>query len=48
MMYRALLHSETAMWPFVRIGGLDPTNNSAEREVRTGMLYLLPIDQIPA
>jgi transposase len=38
-MCRALLRVEAAMWTFVRIEGVEPTNNDAEREVRHGVLY---------
>lgn len=34
-----LLRSSEAMWTFVRVDGLEPTNNSAERAVRHGVLY---------
>ena len=34
-----LLKSSEAMWTFVRVEGLEPTNNSAERSVRHGVIY---------
>ena len=34
-----LLKSAEAMWTFVRIEGLEPTNNSGERAVRHGVIY---------
>lgn len=34
-----LLKSSEAMWTFVRVEGLEPTNNAAERAVRHGVLY---------
>ncbi len=33
-----LLKTEVAMWTFVRVEGVEPTNNSAERAVRHGVL----------
>jgi transposase len=34
-----LLKSSEAMWTFVRVEGLEPTNNSAERAVRHGVIF---------
>ncbi len=34
-----LLKSSKALWTFVRVEGLEPTNNSAERAVRHGVIY---------
>jgi transposase len=34
-----LLNSSEAMWTFVRVEGVEPTNNSAERAVRHGVIY---------
>jgi transposase len=34
-----LLKSSEAMWTFVRLEGVEPTNNSAERAVRHGVIY---------
>ena len=34
-----LLKSSEAMWTFVRIEGVEPTNNSGERAVRHGVIY---------
>jgi transposase len=34
-----LLKSKVAMWTFVDIEGVEPTNNSAERAVRPGVIY---------
>ena len=31
---RELLAREAALWTFVRVAGLDPTNNAAERQLR--------------
>lgn len=34
-----LLKSSEAMWTFVRVEGVEPTNNSGERAVRPGVIY---------
>jgi transposase len=34
-----LLKSSEAMWTFVRVEGVEPTNNSGERAVRHGVIY---------
>jgi transposase len=34
-----LLKSSEAMWTFVRVDGVEPTNNSGERAVRHGVIY---------
>lgn len=34
-----LLKASEAMWTFVRVEGLEPTNNSSERAVRHGVLF---------
>jgi len=34
-----LLKSSKAMWTFVRVEGVEPTNNGAERAVRHGVIY---------
>ncbi len=34
-----LLKSSEAMWTFVRIEGVEPTNNCGERAVRPGVIY---------
>jgi transposase len=34
-----LLRSSEAMWTFVRVDGLEPSNNGAERAVRHGVIY---------
>lgn len=34
-----LLKTREAMWTFVRVEGLEPTNNSSERAVRHGVLF---------
>lgn len=34
-----LLKNSEAMWTFVRVEGLEPTNNSSERAVRHGVLF---------
>lgn len=36
---RELLRTERAMWTFLRVRGVEPTNNAAEREVRHGVVY---------
>lgn len=36
---RDLLRLEPAMWTFVRVEGVEPTNNAAERIVRGGVLW---------
>lgn len=34
-----VLKLEPAMWTFVDVPGLDPTNNTAERTIRHGVMY---------
>lgn len=34
-----LLKLEAALWTFVRVEGVEPTNNAAERAVRSGVLW---------
>jgi transposase len=36
---RELLASETHLWTFVRVEGIEPTNNDAERALRHGVIY---------
>ena len=36
---RELLVREAALWTFVRVEGVDPTNNLAERSLRHGVLW---------
>src|SRR4051794_33683086 len=36
---RELLAGESHMWTFVRVGGVEPTNNDAERALRHGVIY---------
>jgi transposase len=36
---RELLAGETHLWTFVRIEGVEPTNNDAERALRHGVIY---------
>ena len=36
---RNILEREEALWPFVRVEGVEPTNNLAERQVRPGVLW---------
>jgi transposase len=36
---RELLAGETNMWTYVRVGGIEPTNNDAERALRHGVIY---------
>ena len=38
-MCRAMLRLEPAMWTFVRVEGVEPTNNDAERELQHGVIY---------
>jgi transposase len=38
-MCRAMRAVEASMWTFVRVEGVEPTNNEAEREVRHGVIY---------
>jgi transposase len=38
-MCRAMLAIESAIWTFVRVDGLDPTNNQAERALRPVVLW---------
>lgn len=37
--YRDILKREDALWTFVRVEGVEPTNNLAERQVRPGVLW---------
>jgi transposase len=34
-----LLAGETHLWTFVRVEGIEPTNNDAERALRHGVIY---------
>jgi transposase len=36
---RDILKREAALWTFVRLSGVEPTNNLAERQVRPGVLW---------
>ena len=36
---RELLAGETHLWTFVRVEGVEPTNNHAERALRHGVIY---------
>ena len=36
---RELLAVEPALWTFVRVEGIEPTNNAAERAIRPGVLW---------
>lgn len=36
---RELLAGETHLWTFVRVSGIEPTNNDAERALRHGVIY---------
>lgn len=36
---RNILKREAALWTFVRVAGVEPTNNLAERQVRPGVLW---------
>jgi transposase len=36
---RELLESEAALWTFVRVEGIEPTNNDAERALRHGVIW---------
>jgi transposase len=36
---RELLAGETHLWTFVRVEGVEPTNNAAERALRHGVIY---------
>jgi transposase len=36
---RELLARETHLWTFVRVEGVEPTNNDAERALRHGVIY---------
>lgn len=38
-MCREILKLEPALWTFVRIAGVSPTNNSAERSIRSSVLW---------
>ena len=38
-MCRAMRKVEASMWTFVRLEGVEPTNNAAEREARHGVIY---------
>ena len=38
-MCAALLDLEPAMWTFVTVAGVEPTNNKAERSVRHGVIW---------
>ncbi len=34
-----MLAAETHLWTFVRVEGIEPTNNDAERALRHGVIY---------
>ena len=34
-----MLAGETHLWTFVRVEGIEPTNNDAERALRHGVIY---------
>ena len=36
---RELLAGESHLWTFVRVEGVEPTNNDAERALRHGVIY---------
>lgn len=36
---QALLKQRQALWTFVQVGGVEPTNNAAERAIRPGVLW---------
>jgi transposase len=36
---RSLLKSEAALWTFVRVEGVEPTNNAAERAIRKAVIW---------
>ena len=36
---REILELESALWTFVRIDGVEPTNNAGERRVRHGVMW---------
>jgi transposase len=36
---RKILEVEESLWTFVRVEGVEPTNNAAERAVRPGVLW---------
>jgi transposase len=36
---RALLAGEAHLWAFIRVEGVEPTNNDAERALRHGVIY---------
>jgi transposase len=36
---RDILKREAALWTFVRVAGVEPTNNLAERQIRPGVLW---------
>lgn len=38
-MCREILKLEPALWTFVRIAGVSPTNNSAERSIRSSVIW---------
>jgi transposase len=37
--YRNILKWERALWTFVRVEGIEPTNNNAERPLRRAMIW---------
>jgi transposase len=39
---RELLSVEPALWTFVRVEGIEPTNNAAERALRHAVLSVAP------
>jgi hypothetical protein len=36
---RDILTRRQALWPFVQVEGVEPTNNTAERAIRPGVLW---------
>ena len=38
-MCRAILGEEPALWTFVRVAGVEPTNNQSERALRPAVLW---------
>ena len=38
-MCRDILKRRAAVWTFVQVDGVDPTNNTAERAIRPGVLW---------
>jgi transposase len=38
-MCRAILKRREALWPFVQVVGVEPTNQATERSIRPGVLW---------